>query len=178
MKFAIVFTRSVFVGCLTAGALAAVACADGRGLPTSPSAQATESGLATTAAGQQSSLPSLLASSERSGMLEVTKECSQSSQGFCTITSSNVKAIEVGTRVVYLHPEAVGTPGGSAVILDVPGPGNNKVFGNCELSATTQLCTFAGGTGKFTHFQAKVIVSRLGGADFGWRGDYSFRPQD
>ena len=100
----------------------------------------------------------------------MVKECSQFDQGFCTITSSNVKAIEVGTRVVYRNPAAVGTPGGSPVILDVPGPGNNAVFGNCELSATTQLCTFSGGTGKFTHFQARVDVSYLGGDDFGWRG--------
>src|SRR2546425_9165702 len=48
--------------------------------------------------------PSLSESSPRSGALHVTKECSQYTRlagGFCTITSSNLKDIEVGTRVVY-----------------------------------------------------------------------------
>ncbi len=47
---------------------------------------------------------SLSESSLRSGALHVTKECSQYTRlagGFCTITSSNLKDIEVGTRVVY-----------------------------------------------------------------------------
>ena len=168
MRFAnVTATTRGALGCLGLGALVAVACADGRALPTSPSAQVSSS-----ASTSQAN------SSERSGTLAVTKECSQFGEGFCTITSSNVKAIEIGTRVIYLVPAAVPTPGGSAVILDVPGPGNNKVFGNCELSATVQLCTFSGGTGKFTHFQATAAVSYLGGVDYGWQGPYSFSPHD
>jgi hypothetical protein len=128
--------------------------------------------------GWQTVDPALSASSARSGDLAITKECSQFGEGFCTITSSNVKAIEIGTRVIYRIPAAVPTPGGSAVTLDVPGPGNNKVFGNCELSATVQLCTFSGGTGKFTHFHATAHVSSLGGGNFGWQGPYSFSPHD
>lgn len=176
MRFAnVTATTRGALGCLGLGALVAVACADGRALPTSPSAQA--SSLASTTSWQTVD-PALSASSERSGSLAVTKECSEFGEGFCTITSSNVKAIESGTRVIYLSPEAVGLPGGSAVILDVPGPGNNKVFGNCELSATVQLCTFSGGTGRFTHFQATAAVSYLGGVDYGWQGPYSFSPHD
>src|SRR6266550_1368028 len=48
--------------------------------------------------------PSLSASFPRSGNLHVTKECSQYTGlagGFCTITSSNLKQIAVGSRVVY-----------------------------------------------------------------------------
>lgn len=155
--------KHVTVGCLFAAALAAGGCADSRGLPTSPSASA----------------PATLAEeATRSGTLEITKECSQFSQGFCTITSSNVKAIEVGTKVIYLDPGSVGTAAGSDVRLDVPGPGNNIGFGHCTLTALIQQCTFSGGTGKFTHFQATAHVSYLGGADFAWDGTYSFDPKD
>jgi hypothetical protein len=52
MKFAIFLTmKRVVIGCLCgAGALAAVACADGRGVPTSPSAGGAVSSLAATGA--------------------------------------------------------------------------------------------------------------------------------
>jgi hypothetical protein len=75
-----------------------------------------------------------------------------------------------------LQPEQVGTPSGSDVVLDLTGPGNNKAFGNCSLSVG--VCTFSGGTGKFTWFQARVDVSF--NPDDGlwyWEGTYSFSPQ-
>ena len=74
--------KFVVIGCLCAGALAAVGCADGRAVPTRPSAGVSASALA--------------ASSPRTGDLYVTKECSQNAGlagQFCTITSSNVNAI-------------------------------------------------------------------------------------
>ena len=80
--------RFVVIGCLCGGALAAVGCAEGRGVPTGPSATAA------VAAGAPS-----LSASPRSGELHVTKECGDylgNAGDFCTITSSNVKAIEVG----------------------------------------------------------------------------------
>ena len=42
----------------------------------------------------------------------------------------------------------------SDVVLDLPGPGNNTAFGHCHLNLATGigLCTFSGGTGKFTQF--------------------------
>src|SRR5439155_7679609 len=96
-----------------------------------------------------------LSASPRSGDLHVTKECSGYTGGagsFCTITSSNVKAIEVGSRIVYLQPANLFTSSGSDVVLDPPGPGNNKAFGHCSLFLG--VCTFSGGTGKFTWFDA------------------------
>ena len=43
-------------------------------------------------------------------------------------------------------------------------------------------CTFSGGTGKFTHFQATAAVSLPlggpGGPNFSWTGTYSFSPRD
>jgi hypothetical protein len=147
--------------------LAAVSCSSDRLTLTGPSSAivvtASESGLA--------------ASSSRSGTLDVTKECSQFAQGFCTVTASNVKHIEVGTQIIYLDPANVQTSGvGSDVVLELPGPGNNRAFGHCELSATTQRCTFSGGEGKFSHFTADVIVSGSTSNPvlFFWQGVYSF----
>jgi hypothetical protein len=153
--------RFAVVGCL-ALALATVACADGRGVPTSPSATGADSSLA---------------ASPRSGQIRVVKECSKfETDAFCTITSSNVKAIEVGSRIYYLQPNLVETPAGSDLVLDVPGPGNNKAYGNCKLADSE--CTFSGGTGKFTGFSATVEVSYLGGVDWVWVGTYSFNGRD
>jgi hypothetical protein len=121
--------------------------------------------------------PSVSASSPRSGDLSVTKECSGFDAGsFCAITSSNLPAIEVGSKIVYLQPDAVGTPAGSDVVLDLPGPGNNAAFGNCSLAAGR--CTFWGGTGKLKWFHASVAVSYLGGVNFAWNGTYSYSPTD
>ncbi len=119
------------------------------------------------------------ASSPRSGALVVTKECSGYTGlagSFCTITSSNLAAIEVGWRINYLQPADLFTPAGSDVVLDTPGPGNNAAFGNCSLGLG--LCIFWGGTGKFTWFHANVDVSYLGGPDWEWNGTYSFSPDD
>lgn len=174
--------KFVVIGCLCAGVLALVGRADGRGVPTSPSAVAGVFGLASTVPAVEGTViqavdPSLSAS-PRSGDLHVTKECSQFNTGsLCTITSSNVKAIEVGSRILYLQPDQVGTPSGSDVVLDPPGPGNNTAFGHCSLALG--VCAFSGGTGKFTSFRASVDVSHTD--DFSlwfWKGTYSFSRQD
>ena len=98
---------------------------------------------------------------------------------FCTITSSNVKAIEAGARVVYARangPTALDTD----VVLDAPGPGNNKAVGHCYVAFATLkgLCTFQGGTGKFENFRASANVSYLSGSDWAWDGTYSFDSKD
>jgi len=174
--------KFVVIACLCGEALAAVGCADGRGVPTSPSATSAVSGLAATAPGIEGTVAPLLSASPRSGDLHVTKECSEYKGGagqFCTITSSNVKAIEVGSRVIYQQP-AGATGLDSDVVLDTPGPGNNKAFGHCALNGATGLglCTFSGGTGTFSHFDASAHVSSLGGFDWAWEGTYSFIPND
>ena len=166
--------------CLWGGALAAVGCADaGRG-PTSPSATAAASGLAAT----KSASP--LAAAPRSGALQVAKECSEydgEAGSFCRITASNVKAIEVDSTILYLDPPALLSPSGTDVVLDIPGPGNNKAFGHCALDPATGigLCTFSGGTGKFTWFSATAHVSPPTMEDpinWHWVGTYSFNPRD
>jgi hypothetical protein len=108
----------------------------------------------------------------------VTKECSKfESESICTITSSNLKAIEAESTILYLQPEKVFTVEGSKVILDLPGPGNNKAFGICSLLAGQ--CTFRGGTGKFNWFYADVVVSYEPESSlWSWDGPYSFSPKD
>lgn len=171
--------KFVVIGSLCAGMLVA-GCADGRGIPTSPSATAAGSGLAAI----ESASP--LAAAPRSGELQVAKECSGyngEAGSFCRITASNVKAIEVDSTILYLDPPALLTPSGTDVVLDTPGPGNNKAFGHCALDPATGmgLCTFSGGTGKFTWFSATAHVSPPTLEDpinWHWDGTYSFNPRD
>jgi hypothetical protein len=125
------------------------------------------------------------ASSPRSGALRVTKDCSLyfgRAGDTCTITSSNVKAIEVGTRIIYASDAAFPLLD-TDVVLDPPGPGNNQAFGHCALDLQTGVgrCTLSGGTGKFTWIHASVAVSHLGGPtspNFAWEGTYSYSPRD
>jgi hypothetical protein len=184
MRFAMVLTKGVFVGCLSAGALIVGACADGNTTPTSPTASAAAAGLAPATPGTQTTPGQAASLSARSGALHVKKECS--SPGFtgqagdyCTITESNVKAIEVGSRVVYAKAGGADSLD-SDVVLDLPGNGNNTAFGHCKLVFATSsgLCTFEGGTGKFTHLWVRAQVSYLGGVNWAWDGDYSLGPQD
>jgi len=168
MKFAVMV-------CLCGVAFAAVGCADGRGGPTGPSATAAVPGLGATAASSSAAV--------RSGDLHILKECSEYhglAGQFCTITSSNIKEIEVGSRVVYTKP-ASATGLDTDVVLDTPGPGNNKAFGHCTLDGRTGLglCTFSGGTGKFTWFSATAHVSPpTNSANWHWEGTFSFSPRD
>jgi hypothetical protein len=117
----------------------------------------------------------------RSGALHVTKECSQYTRlagGFCTITSSNLKAIKVGTRVVYAVASGP-TVLNSDVVLDPPGPGHSTAFGHVVLDLATGqgVVTISGGTGKFTWLRASVVVSRIDRTlrTWSWDGTYSFR---
>lgn len=124
-------------------------------------------------------------SQSRSRAVHVTKECSQYTGlagGFCTITSSNLKAIKVGTRVVYAVASGA-TVLDSDVMLDPPGRGHSTAFGHVVLDLATGqgVVTISGGTGKFTRFHASVVVSRVGAPilkTWSWDGTYSFGKRD
>jgi hypothetical protein len=121
-------------------------------------------------------------SSNRSGELHVTKNCSHytgAAGSFCTITSSNLNAIKVGSRVVYASAAGDPTPGvlGSDLVID--GPGHNTAFGHVvlDLSTLSGVVTFWGGTGKFSHFHAgPLVVACPAFPDCSWDGPYSFSP--
>jgi hypothetical protein len=115
----------------------------------------------------------------KSGPLHATKECSQYTGlagSFCTITSSSLPEIKVGSKVLY--DQAAGTPAGmldSNIVLD-SGDGDRAV-GRCTLDFATGLglCTFSDGTGRLAGFHARVDVSHLSGKDWAWDGAYRFR---
>jgi hypothetical protein len=110
----------------------------------------------------------------------VTKECSQFTglaDSFCTITSSNLPAITVGSRIVYL--QAAGATAVDSDAILVVGPGD-FALGHVVLNRLTHrgVITFSGGTGKFTWFHARIVVTRDLSTPFGWfwNGDYRFSP--
>jgi hypothetical protein len=119
----------------------------------------------------------------RSGALELTKECSEYfglAGQFCTVTSSSVDAIEVGSKIIYTQP-AGPTSLSSDIVIDPPGPGNNKAFGHCALEFATGVgvCSISGGTGKFTWLRATGLqVSHLADNDWAWSGTFDFSPRD
>jgi hypothetical protein len=116
----------------------------------------------------------------RRGLVRITKECTEytgAAGAFCTITSSNIAAIPVGSKVLY--SQAAGVPANlldSNVVLDA-GNGNRAV-GRCSLDLTTGLglCTFSDGTGRLAGFQARIDVSppAAGSVDWTWRGTFGF----
>jgi hypothetical protein len=117
--------------------------------------------------------------SPRSGELHVTKECSQyfgQAGQFCTITSSNLDAIQPGTNVVYASA-AGATSLDSDLVLD--GPGNNNASGHVTLDFLTAsgVVTLSGGTGRYSGFHASVVVTYNANDNlWHWDGTYSFTP--
>ena len=112
----------------------------------------------------------------RSGELHVTKECSEYkglAGDFCTITSSNLEEIEVGSKVVYAEAAGEGSLD-TDIVLDA-GSGNTAA-GHVvlDLAAEKGVATFSGGNGKFTGFQAHADVSTDPDGLWHWEGKYSF----
>jgi hypothetical protein len=125
------------------------------------------------------------ASFARSGTFHVEKECSTyagKAGDICTITFSSLKEIEVGSKVVYAKAASSEGILDTDVRLVPPNRGNNVAFGHCSVDLNkidgTTGCVFSGGTGKFTHFHAKVALSPVAGAVLAWDGTYSFSPHN
>ena len=120
--------------------------------------------------------------SPRSGALHITKNCRENTGlagAFCTISSSNIEQIPIGSKVFYLAADGPEF-GDSDIILEPPGPGANRAFGHCYVDFITLegLCTLSGGNGVFKWIVATADVSYLGGFDWAWDGTYSFNPRD
>jgi hypothetical protein len=113
----------------------------------------------------------------RTRALHITKECSQytgAAGSFCTITTSNVRAIKPGSRVIYKR--AAGATSLDTDIVLRTGHGN-RAFGHVVLDFATGTGTVRlnGGTGRFRHFHAAAAVSYIAGFDWVWQGTYKFR---
>lgn len=115
----------------------------------------------------------------RHGALHVTKECGDyqgQPGGFCTIVSSNLSAIPAGSKVFYF--EAAGAQGLVSDLALYAGPGN-AALGHVNLSGTSGVITFAGGTGDFRGFHARAVVSYDADHDLWlWDGTYRFTGSD
>jgi hypothetical protein len=113
--------------------------------------------------------------------LHITKECSEFhglAGQFCTITSSNLRAIPVGSRVFYLKAADFTIGQLDSDIVLYAGPGNSAL-GHVVLNLVTMTGTITlnGGTGKFEDFHARVAVSFIGDSthpDWAWHGTYHF----
>ena len=112
----------------------------------------------------------------RNGDLHLTKECSEytgEAGSFCTITASNIEEITVGSKVIYALRAADGTLDTDITLDDGSGDvANGHVV--LDLAADKGVVTFAGGTGRFTGFQAHADVTTDAEQMWHWEGTYSF----
>ena len=107
-----------------------------------------------------------------------TKDCSGNkgvAGNFCTIRSSNVKALPVGSKIFYLQPGVKWGLNSDTAIYAGPG---NIAAGHCLLRLATGigLCTFSDGTGTLAGFHARVRVTADASIPqlWHWDGTYSF----
>jgi len=131
--------------------------------------------LAVTASAQSGSQPN-----HRTRPFHLTKNCRDYSfgiGGYCTVTSANVAAIPIGTKIFYA--QAAGPTSLDSDIILYAGSGNTAT-GHCALDFVTLLgqCTLSGGTGTLDGIRARVDVSHLGGFDWAWDGTYRFHEDD
>jgi hypothetical protein len=124
---------------------------------------------------------------QQQGELHIVKECSQytgNAGSFCTIISSNLAAIPVGSRVYYDQEAGIPTTQYASMldsnVLVSVGSGD-WATGRCTLDLSTNLgvCQFTDGAGRLTGFHARVDVAYKPGGngyDFSWDGTFSFTP--
>jgi hypothetical protein len=112
----------------------------------------------------------------RSGDLHLSKECSAytgAAGDHCTIISSNIEEITVGTKVIYADAAGEGTLDTDVKLDDGSGDvANGHVV--LDLAADKGVVTFAGGTGRFVGFQADADVTTDADQLWHWEGTYSF----
>jgi hypothetical protein len=112
----------------------------------------------------------------RSGALHVTKECSGPPPydgtvgSFCTILSSNIPVIKPGMRVVYLGAAENGGLDSDLAL----GSGHGTALGHVVIDLVTGSgrVSFSVGTGRFSHFRARAVVSPDRAGVFRWDGRY------
>jgi hypothetical protein len=110
--------------------------------------------------------------------LHVTKDCSGYkgvAGNFCTIRSSNVKALKVGSKIFYLQACCKAALNSDTVLYAGAG---SIAAGHCLLhyATGTGLCTFSDGTGTLAGFHARVRVTADPSIQnlWHWDGTYGF----
>ena len=183
MRFMVLAMKRVALGCLGAGAFSALACADGRGLPTSPSATAAVPRVEAIASGREATVGQAARSSAEASPIDrlfLTKTCDPAfpNTPICTVVTSEAGPIPAGTQAAYTV-RVFDTILSANVVLTTPD--GDTAEGHCTLSFNTGLgtCTFAKGTGELAGFHANLDVS----FDFvsgvtTWDGTYHFAGRD
>jgi hypothetical protein len=121
---------------------------------------------------------SAVSAPRQSAAFHATKDCSGFkgvAGNFCTIRTSNVKALKVGSKIFYLQACCKNALNSDTAIYAGPG---NIAAGHCLLHFATGvgLCTISDGTGTLAGFHARVRVT----ADtsipnlWHWDGTYGF----
>jgi hypothetical protein len=126
-----------------------------------------------------SAAPSQNRASQGTKAFHATKDCSGFTGlvgAFCTIRSSNVKALRVGSRIFYLQVATKSELNSDVAIYAGPG---NIAAGHCLLHFATGvgLCTISDGTGTFAGFRARIRVTADSSIPELWHmdGTYSFK---
>jgi hypothetical protein len=128
--------------------------------------------LSVSAASSQSQAPGVTKA------FHATKDCSGFTGlvgAYCTIRSSNVKALKVGSRIFYVQEAGPTALDSDAIIYVKRG---SVATGHCLLRHATGLglCTFSDGTGSLAGFRLRVRVRASSSIPklFHWDGTYSF----
>src|SRR5262245_15508915 len=110
--------------------------------------------------------------------LHATKDCAGFTGlvgAFCTIRSSNVKALEVGSKIFYFQQASKTALDSDMAVYAGPG---NVATGHCLLRFKTGvgLCTISDGTGTLAGLRARLRVTADSSISnlWHWDGTYSF----
>lgn len=110
--------------------------------------------------------------------LHATKDCSGFTGlvgAYCTVRSSNVKALKVGSKIFYVQVAGKTALDSDTVIYVKRG---SVATGHCFLrhATGTGLCTMSDGTGTLAGFRFRVRVKADASVPglFHWDGTYSF----
>ena len=152
--------------------------AGGKGLPKSVLGLATGVGLLAALVFSVSAGSSQNQALRVTKAFHATKDCSGFTGlvgAYCTVRSSNVKALKVGSKIFYVQASGRTSLDSDTIIYVKRG---SVATGHCFLrSATgTGLCTISDGTGTLAGFRLRVRVraSRSIPKLFHWDGTYSF----
>jgi hypothetical protein len=117
--------------------------------------------------------------SQATRALHATKDCSGFTGlvgAFCTIRSSNVKAVRRGSRIFYF--QQAGKTALNSDMAVYAGRGS-VATGHCLLrfATGTGLCTISDGTGALAGFHARIRVTADSSIPnlYHWDGTYGFR---
>jgi len=107
----------------------------------------------------------------------VTKDCSGFTGlvgAYCTIRSSNVRAIKAGSKIFYFQVASQTALDSDTVVYVGPG---TVATGHCLLHFATGmgLCTISDGTGRLAGFHARVRVTADSSVANLWHWDGTYR---